>query len=65
MADRGKPRVLCAWCGRVIQHGVEGVSHGMCDDCVPGVLAQVEQLASDRVEQSKREPPARPEAETA
>lgn len=65
MANRGKPRVMCAWCGRVIEHGVEGVSHGMCDECVPGVLEEVDRLARERVEQSKQEPPARPEADTA
>jgi hypothetical protein len=29
--------VTCAWCGRYLGtkdgHGVEGVSHGICEDC--------------------------------
>jgi hypothetical protein len=26
-------RIMCAWCGSVIQEGPEPVSHGMCPDC--------------------------------
>ncbi len=34
--------VVCAWCnkpvGRKQGHGVTGVSHTICPDCLPGVL---------------------------
>jgi hypothetical protein len=37
------PEVVCAWCGRVIARGRPGeVSHGLCEECVPIVLAEIE-----------------------
>lgn len=26
-------RVQCAWCGLVLQRGVEPISHGICEEC--------------------------------
>ena len=32
-----KLQIVCAWCGKVLGEkeadGVEGISHGICDDC--------------------------------
>jgi len=34
--------VVCAWCSKPVGskpgHGVSGVSHTICPDCLPGVL---------------------------
>jgi hypothetical protein len=36
--------VVCAWCrkpvGRKAGHGVRGVSHTICPDCLPNVLKE-------------------------
>ncbi len=36
--------VVCAWCGRSVGrkagHGVDGISHTICPDCLPGVLKE-------------------------
>ncbi len=38
-------QIVCGWCGkdlgRKLGHGVEGTSHGICDDCVVKVVAEL------------------------
>ena len=34
-------QVICAWCERIIRSGPGPVSHGVCDICLPEVLAEV------------------------
>jgi len=34
-------KVICAWCERIIRSGPGPVSHGVCDSCLPHVLAEV------------------------
>jgi phage FluMu protein Com len=26
-------KVVCAWCGKVLQEGSEPISHGICPEC--------------------------------
>jgi hypothetical protein len=46
-AGNEKPhRRLCAWCGLVMQQGMEPVSHGICRDCADFFFDEV-QIAED------------------
>ena len=27
-------KIICAWCGKLIQEGLEPISHGICRGCV-------------------------------
>ena len=45
MANESDVRVECAWCNRILQAGRGPVSHGLCEDCLPKVLAEVLQRA--------------------
>jgi hypothetical protein len=49
----------------VIEEGDAGVSHGMCEACVPKVLAEVEDAARRRAEERRAasRPAAEPEGE--
>ena len=51
--------VVCAWCsrpvGRKAGHGVEGVSHTICPDCLPGVLQQVRESKKARWRERRAE----------
>ena len=44
--------MVCAWCARVLVQGTSGeVSHGICDDCLPGVVEEIlERLEQDKVD---------------
>lgn len=47
--ERGKGetyRRICAWCGLVMQQGMEPVSHGICRDCADFFFDEV-QIAED------------------
>jgi hypothetical protein len=34
--------MVCAWCARVLVEGTSGeVSHGICDQCLPGVVTEI------------------------
>jgi hypothetical protein len=34
--------MVCAWCDRVLVQGTSGeISHGICDDCMPGVVREI------------------------
>lgn len=38
-------KTVCAWCGKLIQDGVEldgHLSHGMCPDCFQKEMEQIE-----------------------
>jgi hypothetical protein len=51
--------VICAWCGLVIQEGIdpaeERISHGICERCAPLVIAQIE----DRLDEARKSSRAR------
>lgn len=32
--DHELPRLICAWCDRVLREGSEPASHGICEDCL-------------------------------
>lgn len=42
--------MVCAWCARVLVQGTSGeISHGICDDCLPGVVTEIlEKLEEDK-----------------
>lgn len=42
MTRERRDTVLCAWCRRVIDWGRGGIAHGVCDSCLPAVLAELE-----------------------
>ena len=49
-AGNEKPhRRLCAWCGLVMQQGMEPVSHGICRDCVDFISGEF-QVAEDSLD---------------
>ena len=52
--DQRKLTILCAWCGVVVQHGDDpangAVSHGICEQCAPTVIAEIE----ERLRQARR-----------
>ena len=37
--------VICAWCGKSLGEkdgqGVEGISHGICEDCLKAIVGKV------------------------
>ncbi len=34
--------MVCAWCDRVLVVGTSGeISHGICDECMPGVVKEI------------------------
>lgn len=35
-------KVVCAWCHRVLVHGPEPTSHGICPECSQGFLKEVD-----------------------
>jgi hypothetical protein len=37
-----EPTVFCAWCRRVMRWGEHGISHGLCETCLPEVTAEIE-----------------------
>ncbi len=39
--ESSRLKVICAWCERIIRSGPGPVSHGVCDSCLPKVLAEV------------------------
>ena len=50
MPDTQTLTVVCAWCSRVLsRHGGGQVSHGICDDCLPALLRQIDALRPDPV----------------
>ena len=45
-------KIVCAWCKIVISDdGEEGVSHGMCDDCLE---EQMEKIIKEQEEKKKK-----------
>ncbi|MCC7365367.1 MAG: hypothetical protein IT303_13450 [Dehalococcoidia bacterium] len=42
MSGQRQPTIFCAWCRRVIQWGDTGISHGLCETCLPTVAAELE-----------------------
>jgi hypothetical protein len=42
------PRVLCAWCNRILREGVAPASHGICPACLAGFRADFETLSPAR-----------------
>lgn len=38
-----RPTVVCGWCETVLEHGDGRISHGICDCCMPKLLATVMQ----------------------
>lgn len=42
MATGKQVTVFCAWCQRVIQWGDGGISHGLCEACMPAVAAEID-----------------------
>ena len=55
--------MVCAWCARVLVQGTSGeISHGICDDCLPGVVSEIlEKL--EREERGDGDGDAEPENE--
>lgn len=54
MTEKGQPTVFCAWCRRVIQWGDRGISHGLCETCLPTVAAELEaRLETDEAGSSR------------
>ena len=37
----GDMKVICAWCGKVLQEGDEPISHGICPECKEKLLKEV------------------------
>lgn len=54
-------KIVCAWCnknmGEKNGRGVEGVTHGMCKQCLAKFMAKVESNISARDEQDERVKP--------
>ncbi|MBM4433087.1 MAG: hypothetical protein FJ025_03725 [Chloroflexi bacterium] len=44
-----KIKIICAWCGKDMGEkegwGIEGVSHGMCNECAADVQAKPEGIS--------------------
>lgn len=53
--------MVCAWCARVLVRGTSGeISHGICDDCLPGVITEILQ----KLEQEQANEPGEHETES-
>lgn len=52
-----KLKVVCAWCGKDMGEkegdGVEGVSHGMCEECYKKSKSKEEKIVDSRSSKSK------------
>jgi hypothetical protein len=48
IAANSAPRVLCAWCNRILREGVAPASHGICPSCLDGFRADFETLSTAR-----------------
>jgi hypothetical protein len=55
MPDERQPTVICAWCKRVLEMGGDGISHGLCDECAPTVLAEITRRLAEAEDESERE----------
>lgn len=42
MASDKQQTIFCAWCRRVIQWGDSGIAHGLCETCLPAVVAEID-----------------------
>ena len=44
-------KIVCAWCGKDMGEkdgkGVEGVSHGLCNECLVKLMAEVKNKIGD------------------
>ena len=41
------PRVLCAWCNRILREGIAPASHGICPACLDGFRADFDALPGE------------------
>ena len=41
------PRVLCAWCNRILREGIAPASHGICPACLDGFRADFDTLPGE------------------
>lgn len=50
--------MVCAWCARILVQGTSGeISHGICDECLPGVVTEI----LERLEREKQPGQGEPE----
>lgn len=58
--------MVCAWCARVLVQGTSGeISHGICDDCLPGVVTEIlEKLEQDKRDSEEGSDPGSEDAES-
>jgi hypothetical protein len=43
-------KIVCAWCGKVLNEGIPPVSHGMCEDCYEEQIDELEHAEGMEIE---------------